>query len=58
MGNRNNIGNKTGSAYIFKKQLPDLNCNGDLSWPSVNPGETVSGEFLIANLGEPKSKLN
>jgi len=54
----NVYGNDAGSAYIFKRPIPDLDCSGTLSWTDVNPGETVSGQFLVANIGEPTSTLS
>ena len=48
----------TGSAYIFNKPIPDLDCSGTLSWTNVKPGDTVYGQFLVINIGEPTSKLN
>ena len=38
-------------------EIPDLNCNGALSWTDVQPGETVTGEFTVENIGDPLSKL-
>ena len=47
-----------GAAYIFKKPIPDLDAIGSLSWTDIPPGGTVTGSFLIANIGEPDSELN
>jgi hypothetical protein len=54
----NTYGTNAGSAYVFKKPIPDLDCSGTLSWSKVTPGGTISGEFLIANIGESTSILS
>jgi hypothetical protein len=51
-----NIGN-----YLYYNQLvfeADLNCDGNLSWTSVEYGEKVEGSFIIENIGYPFSSLN
>ena len=30
---------------------PELGCSGQLSWPEVNAGSTVYGEFTVSNVG-------
>jgi len=47
-----------GSAYVFKKYTPDLDCLGSLSWTDISAGSIVTGSFMIANVGEPGSELN
>ena len=37
---------------------PDLDCEGDLNWVDVTPGETVTGSFTIENIGAAGSELN
>jgi len=37
---------------------PNLDCNGSLSWSSIQPGQTVQGTFQIENIGEAGSLLN
>jgi hypothetical protein len=37
---------------------PSLSCEGSLSWADVSPGDTVTGEFTIANVGAAGSELN
>jgi hypothetical protein len=37
---------------------PDLDCEGDLDWVEVTPGETVTGSFIVENIGAPESELN
>ncbi|MFA5103159.1 MAG: lectin like domain-containing protein [Candidatus Thermoplasmatota archaeon] len=38
--------------------IPDLECEGSLSWTKVKAGATVTGEFTVQNLGEPTSELD
>jgi len=38
--------------------VPDLCCNGSLSWDEVAPGSTVTGDFDVSNCGEDGSELN
>ena len=38
--------------------VPDLDCTGTLSWNEVTPGETVTGEFTVENIGDPTSLLD
>jgi len=38
--------------------VPDLDCDGTLSFVDVTPGETVTGTFTVENIGEPESLLN
>lgn len=38
--------------------LPDLSCEGDLSWSNVKPGSIVQGSFIIQNIGKSNSKLD
>jgi len=37
---------------------PNLDCDGELTWTDVEPGETVTGSFTVENIGEPESMLN
>jgi len=37
---------------------PDLTCEGDLDWVDVTPGETVTGSFIVENIGAAGSELN
>jgi len=48
----------TGSAYVFKKPTPDLDCLGSLSWTDISPGATVTSSFMVANVGEADSELS
>jgi hypothetical protein len=48
----------SGSAYIFSKLIPDLECIGSLSWIDILPGEIVTGFFEVVNVGEPISELD
>ncbi|UCD13726.1 MAG: PKD domain-containing protein, partial [Thermoplasmatales archaeon] len=38
--------------------VPDLECEGTLSWSKVKPGETVSGSFTVKNIGDNGSLLD
>jgi hypothetical protein len=38
--------------------IPDLLCEGSLSWSDVNPGSTVTGNFYVENVGDKFSLLN
>ena len=37
---------------------PDLECEGQLTWKKVIPGENVTGSFKVRNNGDPGSILN
>ena len=39
-------------------EVPDLDCDGTLSWTEVTPGETVTGAFTVENIGNPLSLLD
>jgi len=50
-----------GSAYMFVFEnltIPDLNCNGNINWNDVTPGETVLDIFTVQNIGGPGTMLN
>jgi len=38
--------------------IPDLDCDGSLSWTEVTPGETVTGTFTVENIGDEDSLLD
>jgi hypothetical protein len=38
--------------------VPDLTCEGSLSWADVEPGSTVNGSFVVENIGNATSLLN
>lgn len=38
--------------------VPDLDCEGDLAWGDVEPGETLTGSFEVFNEGDPGSLLD
>lgn len=45
--------------YLYYNHLfADLECDGDLSWTHVNPGESVRGSVKVSNIGDPLSSLN
>jgi hypothetical protein len=39
-------------------QIPDLDCQGSLSWTNIQPGATVQGSFQVQNIGDLGSLLN
>ena len=47
-----------GSAYVFKKLVPDLDCLGSLSWTGISPGAIVTSSFMVANVGDADSELS
>jgi len=38
--------------------VADLECTGSLSWTGINPGDTVSGSFMVSNCGDSGSVLD
>ena len=38
--------------------VPDLDCDGTLSWADVTPESTITGTFTVENIGEPNSLLD
>lgn len=53
------VGSEDGKVYCFyTPPEPDLECEGTLSWTEIKPGETVTGEFTIENIGDPESELD
>jgi C1A family cysteine protease len=36
----------------------DLSCNGDLRWTGIKPGSTITGSFIVENIGDPGSNLD
>lgn len=42
----------------FIPQEPDLNCEGELNWNRVKPGEEVTDCFIVENIGGAGSELN
>lgn len=61
----NNTEDVFGLPYDFCFQLttegepvPDLDCDGGLSWIEVKPGDTVTGDFTLGNIGDAGSILN
>jgi hypothetical protein len=38
--------------------IPDLDCDGSLSWTDVEPGASVTGTFTVENIGDPLSLLD
>ncbi len=50
-------GSGSGSAYVFTKLNPKLQCSGSLSWSDVSPGYTVTSSFQVENVGDSDSEL-
>ena len=50
----------TGGVYKYTPGAPvaDLSCEGALSWEDVKPGDTVVGEFIVKNVGDPGTMLD
>lgn len=44
--------------YNDNYSFPDLECEGSLLWEEKNPGEILSGNFEIKNIGDYNSKLD
>jgi len=44
--------------YEPQNNIPDLECNGNLSWSNIKPGENVQGSFQVQNIGDNDSLLN
>lgn len=38
--------------------IPNLECEGEISWPSVKPGAEVTGNFTVENIGDSYSLLD
>ena len=49
--------NKTIRGTI-QQPVPDLTCDGNLIWVGVLPGDTVTGSFIVENIGDAQSELN
>jgi len=43
---------------VPQSSQPDLDCQGTLSWTKVKPGTTVTGSFIVKNIGEDTSQLD
>ena len=44
--------------FTTVEAVPDLTCDGTLSWTDVSPGGTVTGNFTVENIGDPTSLLD
>jgi hypothetical protein len=45
-------------SFTSEETIPDLNCDGSLSWTDVSIGSTVTGRFYVENIGDPTSLLD
>jgi len=43
---------------IEEQSNSDLECDGNLIWDNVKPGNTIDGTLYITNIGDPGSNLN
>jgi hypothetical protein len=39
-------------------KIPDLTCEGELSWELVSPGDIMTGSFVVSNIGDAESLLD
>jgi parallel beta-helix repeat protein len=44
--------------FTTEYSIPDLDCDGELTWTGVKPGTTVIGSFNVSNIGDPGSLLD
>lgn len=44
--------------FTTRDPMPDVECDGTLSWTDVSTEETVEGSFTVKNIGEPTSLLD
>lgn len=53
-------GQYSGSTYVYQRivKVADLDCTGSLSWENITPGETITGDFTVKNIGDEDSLLN
>ena len=53
-------GQYSGSTYIYERIVkePDLDCTGSLSWTDIKPGEIITANITIENIGEEGSLLD
>jgi len=52
---------KKGPIWSFTTEntpLPDLECEGSLSWTGVQSGDTITGSFTVENVGDNGTFLN
>jgi C1A family cysteine protease len=42
----------------YNPNEPDLECEGELSWTGIEPGEELTGSFILRNVGAPDSDLD
>jgi hypothetical protein len=47
-----------GVGEIIPPAIPDLDCDGSLSWTDVEPSANVTGTFTVENIGDPLSLLD
>ncbi len=53
-----NASSRSSIWHFTTNSQPDLDCDGSISWTDVEPGATVTDEFIVKNIGEANSKLD
>jgi uncharacterized repeat protein (TIGR01451 family) len=53
-----NISDTETKTITIKTRVANLACYGTLSWVNVSQRDTITGEFTVRNVGDPKSKLD
>jgi hypothetical protein len=48
----------TAIVQVGEPVVPDLDCEGSLTWTRVQPGSTQTGTIYVKNVGDPGSNLN
>ena len=48
------------NAKMNNEPIPDLDCIGSLNWigEDLEPGDVLTGDFTVGNIGEPNSELD
>ena len=48
------------NAKMNNEPIPDLDCRGGLYWDGrdLEPGDVLTGDFTVGNIGEPNSELD
>jgi hypothetical protein len=41
-----------------EEKIPDLNCEGSLTWYDIKPSSIITNEFYVENIGDYDSELN
>ncbi len=46
------------SSIVIDDSEPDLDCEGSLFWDEIVPGSTITGSFIVRNIGDAGSELD